>query len=304
MAIKTKNNYDLDNLIGKVIDYEGCLKSIKNGSTISDSCRKFNIDVYEFRRFLVTKRLDFNDNSKYITKMFKLTDNLLGYEQLYCHLNGEKLHDMLEIPYDVDKGIINAMKTLRKNERTILEEYYIGRQTLAQIAARHSRTPERIRQIKERAIRKLRSPRRYRMWRYGWNYYIMEQQHREMVTNLTCSEKMMEFESHVRDLVECKDKEALFEIYNDIKNLFDSGYFDEVSKDDEFYNTSISELDLSIRPFNCLIRSGIKTYGQLNGITYSQLAKIRCLGRKSFDEIIEKARTANIEIVNDWEEEK
>lgn len=304
MAIKTKNNYDFDNLIGKVIDYEGCLKSIKSGSTISDSCRKFNIDVYEFRRFLVTKRLDFNDNSKYITKMFKLTDNLLGYEQLYCHLNGEKPNDMLEIPYDVDKGLINAMKTLREGERTVLEEYYIGRQTLAQIAARHGRTPERIRQIKEKAMRKLRSPRRFRMWRYGWNYYIMEQRHREMVTNLTCSEKMMEFESHVRDLVECKDKEALFEIYNDIKNLFDSGYFDEVSKDEEFYNTSISELDLSVRPFNCLKRSGIKTYGQLNGTTYSQLARIRCLGRKSFDEIIKKAKAANIEIINDWEEEK
>ena len=114
---------------------------------------------------------------------------------------------------------------------------------------------------------------------------------------------MTEFESHVRDLVEYKDKEALFEIYNNIKNLFDSGYFDEVSKDDEFYNTSISELDLSVRPFNCLKRSGINTYGQLNGTTYSQLAKMRCLGRKSFDEIIEKARAANIEIINDWEEQ-
>ena len=297
MAGRVKNNYDYDRLIGKVIDYEGALKFIQNGVPVSDACERLNIDVNEFRRFISTERLDFKYDS--VSKLINSTNEMLGYERLYLSIIGKKITKISEIPYDVDKGFINAMRTLTERERIILKEYYIGCRILNQIAARHKVTIERVRQIKARAERKLRQPHRYRMWVHGWHYYIYTQNLRKQEDKVICSEETIKFENHVRDLVESKDREALYEIYNDLKHLLDDGYFEDEVKNETKYDTSIIELELSVRSYNCLYRANIKTYGDLNGMTYSKLMKIRNLGRKSFNEIIEKAKVNGIEIVND-----
>lgn len=56
----------------------------------------------------------------------------------------------------------------------------------------------------------------------------------------------------------------------------------------EMMNTDILDLELSVRSYNCLKRSGYETVGQLvdsiEGM--EQLRKIRNLGKKSADEIM------------------
>ena len=58
--------------------------------------------------------------------------------------------------------------------------------------------------------------------------------------------------------------------------------------DDELFNRSIHELELSIRSENCLLRGGIQTIGELLQKSRDDLLKIRNLGRKSLTEIDEK----------------
>jgi DNA-directed RNA polymerase subunit alpha len=51
---------------------------------------------------------------------------------------------------------------------------------------------------------------------------------------------------------------------------------------------SIDELELSVRSYNCLKRAGINTVGELCSKTMDDLMKVRNMGRKSLDEILEK----------------
>lgn len=52
----------------------------------------------------------------------------------------------------------------------------------------------------------------------------------------------------------------------------------------------IEELDLSIRPYNCLRRAGISTIEQLQQVPEEKLWRLRNLGRKSMEEIQSKLK--------------
>ena len=51
---------------------------------------------------------------------------------------------------------------------------------------------------------------------------------------------------------------------------------------------TIEELDLSVRSFNCLKRAGFNTVGNLFNKTEDEMMKVRNLGRKSLEEVINK----------------
>ncbi|MBQ2318828.1 MAG: DNA-directed RNA polymerase subunit alpha, partial [Clostridia bacterium] len=51
---------------------------------------------------------------------------------------------------------------------------------------------------------------------------------------------------------------------------------------------TIEELDLSVRSFNCLKRAGINTVKDLTEKTEDEMMKVRNLGRKSLEEVINK----------------
>lgn len=51
---------------------------------------------------------------------------------------------------------------------------------------------------------------------------------------------------------------------------------------------TIEELDLSVRSFNCLKRAGINTVEDLISKTEEEMMKVRNLGRKSLEEVIQK----------------
>ena len=62
---------------------------------------------------------------------------------------------------------------------------------------------------------------------------------------------------------------------------------------------TLEELDFSIRTFNCLKRSGINTVGDLMSMTVEDVRKVRNLGRRGMEEIIEKLQTLGLELKND-----
>jgi DNA-directed RNA polymerase subunit alpha len=59
-------------------------------------------------------------------------------------------------------------------------------------------------------------------------------------------------------------------------------------KKDKILDLSIEELDLSVRSFNCLKRAGINTVSDLVGKTEEDMMKVRNLGRKSLEEVLNK----------------
>lgn len=57
---------------------------------------------------------------------------------------------------------------------------------------------------------------------------------------------------------------------------------------DKILEMTIEELDLSVRSFNCLKRAGINTVEDLINTTEEDMMKVRNLGRKSLEEVINK----------------
>lgn len=65
---------------------------------------------------------------------------------------------------------------------------------------------------------------------------------------------------------------------------------------DDAPETSIDELDLSVRSFNCLKRAGINTVAQLCDKTREDMMKVRNLGQKSLDEVIAKLENMGLSL--------
>lgn len=60
------------------------------------------------------------------------------------------------------------------------------------------------------------------------------------------------------------------------------------STQDKVLEMTIEELDLSVRSFNCLKRAGINTVQDLVNTTEEDMMKVRNLGRKSYEEVVNK----------------
>ena len=58
--------------------------------------------------------------------------------------------------------------------------------------------------------------------------------------------------------------------------------------DDYYDDDGIEELDFSVRTYNCLRRAGITTVSQLKQMTIDDLKKVKNLGFKSLDEILQR----------------
>ena len=59
---------------------------------------------------------------------------------------------------------------------------------------------------------------------------------------------------------------------------------------------TIEELDMSVRSFNCLKRAGIDTVEDLIGRTEEDMIKVRNLGKKSLEEVIQKLHSLGLEL--------
>ncbi len=64
----------------------------------------------------------------------------------------------------------------------------------------------------------------------------------------------------------------------------------EETKKEKVLEMTIEELDLSVRSYNCLKRAGINTVEDLTNRTEDDMMKVRNLGRKSLEEVLQKLK--------------
>ena len=68
---------------------------------------------------------------------------------------------------------------------------------------------------------------------------------------------------------------------------------------DKVLEMTIEELDLSVRSFNCLKRANINTVEDLISKTEEEMMKVRNLGRKSLEEVINKLAMMDLSLASD-----
>lgn len=165
-----------------------------------------------------------------------------------------------------------VLSTLIDRERMVLMYRFKELKTFDEIAEILDVCRERARQINNNALRKLRHPSRANYIRYGINAYI---------ENLKA------------------DYERTLDIINKnlaIANIELNAIKKESEPLKEIPTIYLEDMDLSVRPYNCLKRAGINTLADCLTLTYDKLTKIRNLGRHSTEEIIAKLHSYGYEI--------
>ena len=93
-----------------------------------------------------------------------------------------------------------------------------------------------------------------------------------------------------------------FALFTDLSdNLGDKSTVVEKSTDqrDKVLELTIEELDLSVRSFNCLKRANINTVEDLISKTEDEMMKVRNLGRKSLEEVINKLAMMGLSLASE-----
>lgn len=70
----------------------------------------------------------------------------------------------------------------------------------------------------------------------------------------------------------------------------------EETKKEKVLEMTIEELDLSVRSYNCLKRAGINTVEDLINRTEEDMMKVRNLGRKSLEEVLNKLKALGLSL--------
>ena len=184
---------------------------------------------------------------------------------------------------DVDNitgNIVYVLDTLKEREKIVIIRRFKEGLTLEQVGKEFGVNRERIRQIEANALRKLRHPARACYIATGEglrrNYDELQAEYNEKIENL--KDEIRRIEDISKGLQAGK---ALADFSSELDELGISGKH-------SIYSWNIEELDLSIRPYNCLKRAGVNTVGELMECSVERLMKMRNMGRKSLDEIIKK----------------
>ena len=163
-------------------------------------------------------------------------------------------------PEDFDESVDSAIATLSPREERVILGRYRGKKTLAEIGGEEGVSKERVRQIQERALRKLRHPSRKMCFEIGNNGIAQKR------------EKDLQEAQNLKRAAESEKRERLR------RALDESG------------NIKIEELELSARAFYVLKKAGINTMQDLLSLSREGLLSLRNCGRKTAEEICEKAK--------------
>lgn len=228
-----------------------------------------------------------------VSEMVKAVNNFDNTEFIWHPEGLDALANMISYYYKFPRDLIyleglesvlgnqELYRHITKRERIVLYLRFENRLSLDQVAKEFGVTRERIRQIQAKAIRKLYAPR--------WNVQY----------RFICPEVHMQL---------AEDYARLKTAYDELATAYDKKFGREI--DDEPYSkkmsavieeTKIDELELSVRAYNQLKRADINTLADLDGMSIDDLMGIRHLGRRSVEEIIEKAKPYGIEFRNGGE---
>lgn len=173
----------------------------------------------------------------------------------------------------VDPELIDEkLETLLWREKSCIKKIFgleNGKpKNLSEVAREFEVSPERIRQIKVRALIKLRNPSRRQEVKEDMLSYNLKD---NMDEKKELEEKIESLESKKEDYAEILKQDDIDEEIRELRRL-----------------KSIHTLHLSVRTSNCLKRAGIETIEDLTKYSVDDMQKIRNLTKSSFEELLRK----------------
>ena len=212
-------------------------------------------------------------NENTVSKELSYPENLLA-----VITDSTKLDPIDSFSKEQQAGLNYALFTLEDREREVLRMRYEEGLTINEIAAEFSVSQGRVRQIESKALVRLRYP-------YRWNYIKMG------ITGFLQYKARSEYNRGYSD----GHRAGYADRFEDGKR----GVTRELGPD-HILNQPLEQLNLSVRPHNCLVSKHCKTIGDVARLSEDQIRVIRNFGRKSAEEVAQKLK--DIGITNsDWD---
>ena len=223
---------------------------------------------------------------------YNLVEEIIGRDNVTGALTEDQLSGL--------RYVLAKLSTDRTREMVVMK--YKDEATLDQIAKTHGLTRERVRQIIAKSIRIMRHPcyANYILNGYEGELKRQELADKRIEYGRLCGEVEAAMKLKAIELKKLDEEINDLECAKFIANT-DCGIDDY----EALSSIDIVELDLSVRAYNCLKRSGCETVmdiidlvvknpakidGTKSDILYWNLAKVRNMGKKSVDEVIEKLK--------------
>lgn len=190
-----------------------------------------------------------------------------------------------ELPPDWKGTLMYLLERLDDREQYIIMSCYHDGKNTKEIGTELGLTPYRVSQILHHALARLTSGSGLSMLQNGMR------KHYEILTDKQVkTTREASFIAGWRRAVETGWTNAPAPDSADITK--------EALKQASMEDMDIEELNLTVRTYNCLTRSGIHTIGQLQAMSREDLRRVRNLGVHSVEEICTKLRELNLDTSN------
>jgi RNA polymerase sigma factor (sigma-70 family) len=188
--------------------------------------------------------------------------------------------DIVNVEKNFDQNFSYILTTLPEREAQILDKRLRMGYTLKAIALQENRTVERIRQLEQRALKRLQVPSRLVILRLGIKAKELQDDIVKIEQQLT--EKKEELSKQLNVATKIDVNADFNSLPREIQKII------EFIINREIKENPIEKLELSTRTYNCLRRARIRTIEDLKTKTNADLLRIRYMGKKSVKEIREK----------------
>lgn len=184
--------------------------------------------------------------------------------------------------YDVITSVMIAVTSLSNSiQHDVLMRYYHDKKSLNGVGQELGKSPERIRQIKAKALRLLRHPSRVNLLRNNI-HDILE------VDLATANQRIADLTTHYEGEID-RLKEVIKNNGTEIPPR------EPAKAMEELYCMDIEKLDLSVRAYNCLARANIRNVSQIiSAFQEDKIYAVRNMGRRSVEEVYLKLTSLGI----------
>lgn len=296
MIARKEKKEKLDYMIDKMQRILGALEEIRdNDCTETAVLKKYGLDHKTFRNMVYDHDWDAQTRGNgrkrkgSVEKVEGVVPTRSWAEDLFVEIYGVK-DCSIPIPDDVTERLEEVISELPVDLPEVMFMLYRDGMTLKEAGEKLGKTGERIRQLKERALRLLRSPHRTA-------YMLMGEPGEEVYISRMRAEELRE---------KAENDHACRMMRKEIERLDRLIYAKEKILKDEKERIPIEEWDalginLSIRAFNALKKANVQTFGQLLALTYDDLKGIRNMGKKTADEVMEEVGKAGFTLAEEDE---